>query len=195
MVAKGSLVVGELIRALSLCLKLRHVSPLTHLHIEGEKNAMPDIPVLLIRKCKKWYCKNNNKFLTLFNSYFPLPNQNSWTVFRLSTKASTSVISVLRMQAFMLDAWRRLPRPDRHAGKTGAPTSNLFKWTLSFRMSATPLESDASQALPPKSGAEGMVRAERSRVTLWRWRYQPHSMPLNSFSVSTMASSSILVTQ
>jgi hypothetical protein len=44
MAAKGSLVAGELLRALALRMKQKHVSPLTMLHIAGQKNAMTDIP-------------------------------------------------------------------------------------------------------------------------------------------------------
>jgi hypothetical protein len=42
--AKGSLVAGELLRALALRMKQKQVSPLTTLHIAGQKNAMTDIP-------------------------------------------------------------------------------------------------------------------------------------------------------
>jgi hypothetical protein len=42
--AKGSLVAGELLRALALRMKQKQVSPLTTLHIAGHKNAMTDIP-------------------------------------------------------------------------------------------------------------------------------------------------------
>jgi hypothetical protein len=42
--AKGSLVAGQLLRALSLRLKMKQVSPLTTMHIEGSKNALTDVP-------------------------------------------------------------------------------------------------------------------------------------------------------
>jgi hypothetical protein len=42
--AKGSLVAGELLRALALRMKAKQVSPFTTLHIAGQENAMTDIP-------------------------------------------------------------------------------------------------------------------------------------------------------
>jgi len=171
--AKGSLVAGELLRALSLRLKLRRVSPLTPLHIKGDNNSMTDIPSRSFGSVPKWHCETDAAFLTLFNSHFPLPQQNSWTVFRLSTKLSMRVISVLRMQAFTLDEWRRLPGPGRHVGKTGVPMSNLFEWTLTFRTSTTPPKSDVSRGSQPASDKEDMVQAALSKGTLWRRRFQP----------------------
>jgi hypothetical protein len=44
MAARGSRVAGELLRALALRMKVKKVSPLTPLHIEGKLNAMTDIP-------------------------------------------------------------------------------------------------------------------------------------------------------
>ena len=44
MAAKGSLVAGQLLRALALRLKARRTSPLTPQHISGTKNRMTDIP-------------------------------------------------------------------------------------------------------------------------------------------------------
>jgi hypothetical protein len=119
-------------------MKLRNVSPLTLLHIEGENNTMTDIPSCSFGSVPKWFCKNDAALHTLFNVYFPFPHQNSWTVFCLSTKISTGMTSILWMQAFMLDEWRQLPKPGRHVGKVGVPMSNLFEWTLSFRKSPTP---------------------------------------------------------
>jgi hypothetical protein len=55
MAANGSLVAGQLIRALALRLKQSKVSPLTPLHIAGAKNAMTDIPSRSFNHGKKWY--------------------------------------------------------------------------------------------------------------------------------------------
>ena len=173
MAAKGSLVTGQLLRALALRLKQRHVSPLTPLHIAGEKNAMTDIPSRSFGSEKKWHCTDDNALLNLFNVSFPLPNQNSWTIFRLSSAVSTRVISVLWMQVFSMDKWRRLPRPGKHTGTVGAPTANLFEWTLTYRESSTPQDSASSLALLPACDGEDTVRAEKSRATQWRRRYRP----------------------
>ena len=171
--AKGSWVAGQMLRALALRMKQRHVSPLTPLHIAGEKNAMTDIPSRSFGSEKKWHCIDDSALLNIFNSSFPLPNQNSWTVFRLFSAISMLVISVLQMQAFAMDEWRRLPKPGKHIGPIGLPTANLFKWTLTYRGSHTPQESAYSRASLPACAGEDMARAERLRATQWRRRFRP----------------------
>jgi hypothetical protein len=114
-------------------MKQKQVSPLTTLHIAGHKNAMTDIPSRSFGSEKKWYFKNYDELLTLFNASYPLPNQNSWTVFQLSYEISIRVISVLRMTAFGMAEWRRLPKLGSHTGKVGRATSNLWEWTLTYR--------------------------------------------------------------
>jgi hypothetical protein len=44
------------------------------------------------------------------------------------------VISVLPIQVFGMAEWRRLPSLGSHTGAIGQPTSNLWEWTLSFRV-------------------------------------------------------------
>jgi hypothetical protein len=173
MAAKGSLVADQLLRALSLRMKLRQVSPLTTLHIEGKKNAMTDIPSRSFGSEPKWFCKDNTELLTLFNKTFPIPGQNSWTAFQPSSAICMRVISVLRMMAFGMEEWRRLPSAGKHTGNIGKPMSNLFEWTLTYRESHTPKKSDAS--LDSQEGSEGadLVAAEKSKLTQLQRRSRP----------------------
>ena len=67
-------------------------------HIPGIENALTDIPSRSFGSVKSWECKSDDDVLTLFNKTFPLPQQASWTIFRLSTKVTTRMISALRMQ-------------------------------------------------------------------------------------------------
>jgi hypothetical protein len=195
MAAKGSLVADQLLRALSLRMKLRKVSPLTTLHIAGKKNAMTDIPSRSFGSEPKWFCKDDLDLLTLFNKSFPLPEQNSWTTFRPSSAISMRVISVLRMTAFGMEEWRRLPSVGGFTGKIGRPTSNLFEWTLTYRESHTPQKSDASPASPDASEEEDTAAAEKLKLiqslrhsrplakrSLWHVRTTPQSdqAPTNS---------------
>ena len=110
MAAKGSLVADQLLRALSLRMKLRQVSPLTTLHIEGKKNAMTDIPSRSFGSEPKWFCKDDTELLTLFNKTFPIPQQNSWTAFQPSSAICMRVISVLRTSENTLAALESLCR-------------------------------------------------------------------------------------
>jgi len=81
---RGSMVSAHLIRALALRLKLNGTCPITPLHIAREENLMTDIPSRSFGSEPKWHCKSNTNLLTLLNNLFPIPSQNSWTVFQIS---------------------------------------------------------------------------------------------------------------
>ena len=164
MAAKNSLVAAQLVRALALRLKKSGASPLTPLHIAGVQNAMTDIPSRSFGSEAKWHCKTDCDLLQLFNSQFPLPKQNSWTVYRPSKSICTKVLSVLRMQVTSMDVWRRLPKAGRHTGAIGSPSSRLWEWTLSYRESTTPGECDASQGSPASRGRDTLVEENKSKV-------------------------------
>jgi hypothetical protein len=106
MAAKGSLVAGQLLRALALRMKVQGVSPLTPLHIEGKCYAMTDIPSCFFGSEPKWFCKSNADLCDLFNKKFPLPTQQSWTVFHVSTDLFTKGLSILRMEVSTMEEWR-----------------------------------------------------------------------------------------
>jgi len=173
MAAKGSLVAGQLIRALALRLKTTKVSPLTPLHIEGEKNAMTDIPSRSFNPRKKWYCADDAALCSLFNDKFPLPNQQSWTVFHVSSKIFMKVLSVLRMEPFSMEEWRRLPRAGRHTGAVGEPTASLWEWTLTYRESSTKSLCDTSQGSQELCAKGRTVEAVKSEVEQFLRLSQP----------------------
>jgi hypothetical protein len=83
---------------------------------------------MVIWKQPRLEVRHGQRLLTLFNPLFPLPNQNSWTIFRLNCKVVTSVTSALRTKPFDLAKWRQLPKVGRHIGKIGAPMSDLWGW-------------------------------------------------------------------
>jgi hypothetical protein len=100
---RGSLVADQLIRAIALRMKQLRVSPLTPLHVPGEENDMTDIPSRSFGSVAKWFCKTDEDLLTLFNSSFPLPDQNTWTVYRPSREIVSRICSVLQMQVLEMD--------------------------------------------------------------------------------------------
>ena len=128
--AKGSLVADQLLQVLSIRMQKARVSPLTTMHIAGTRNSMTDIPSRSFGSEPKWLCTSNDQLLTLFNLSFPLPEKNSWTVFRPSCAIFTKLISVLRMQHFKMDEWRRLPAIGKSISPTGAAMLDLFDWSL-----------------------------------------------------------------
>ena len=162
--AKHSRVAMQLVRALALCLQISRVSPLTPLHIAGVYNAMTDIPSRSFGSEPKWLYKTNHDLLTLFNKTFSLPQQASWTVYHPSSTITTRVISILRMQLFTVDEWRRLLKAGRNIGPTGCPTSHLWEWTLTYRKQATNIEHEHSLDLPPESNEARMVEESKSAL-------------------------------
>ena len=159
--AKHSTVAMQLIRALALRLQLAKASPLTPMHIAGVNNSLTDIPSRSFGSDAAWYCKTDAQLLTLFNKTFPLPNQGSWTVFRLSSRIATRVISILRMTAFTADEWRRLPEKGKLIGSVGSPMSSLWEWTHTFAKQPTQSEFVPCLDLPPVSDQEHMVAKSR----------------------------------
>ncbi len=76
------MVAKHLVQALAMCLKIQQACPLTPMHIEGKCNAIADTPSRLFGSIPLWKCETDSNLLTLFNSMFHLPNQQSWTVFQ-----------------------------------------------------------------------------------------------------------------
>ena len=97
MVNRSSQVAGPLLVALTIRLKARQALSLTPLHISGVENGIGDIPSRLFGGTPKWHYKTDEEFLTLFNSKYPLPNQNSWALYCIPNSTYVRVISVLWM--------------------------------------------------------------------------------------------------
>ena len=162
--AKHSMRAMQLVRALALRLQLAEASPLTPMHIAGVNNSLTDIPSRSFGSVAEWHCKTDDQLLTLFNRTFPLPNQACWTVFRISSKLATRVISILQMKVFTADEWRRLPEKGKLTGIVGSPMSSLWDWTHTFMKRPTPKECVPCLDLLHECVPETM--AERSRSEL-----------------------------
>jgi hypothetical protein len=162
--SKRSLVAEQLVQALALHLKTMHTCPLTPMHIEGIHNKIADIPSRSFVSNPAWTCTSNADLLTLFNTHFPLPQQQSWTVYHLNCAAVTCVTSILQMKPFTLDDWRRLPTRGRCIGITGAPISNTWAWIRTYNRSQMPHKSDASQDLQHAHEQGSTDTDDRSRA-------------------------------
>jgi hypothetical protein len=124
--SKHSTVAEHLVQALALRAKQQKACPFTPIHIAGKRKAIADIPSRSFGSNPAWHCTSEDELLTLFNSTFPLPLQQSWTVFHMDCRTVMRVISALRMQPFVSDDWRRLPSPGKLVGKIGQPTMHLW---------------------------------------------------------------------
>ena len=134
---------------------------------------MTDIPSRSFGSEKKWHCKTEDELLTLFNTSFPLPLQNSWTVFRPSSGIKHRIISALRQQALEMDEWRRLPKPGTLIGRIGTATANLWDWTLGFRVSPTETSSNTSTSSWQWCERDTTVMDVRSELQQFQRRSRP----------------------
>lgn len=162
--AKHSKVAMQLVRALALHLQITHASPLKLLHIAGVDNAMTDILSRSFGSEPQWHCTSDTQLLRLFNTSFPLPNQASWTVHRPSSAISTRLISILRMQDFTADEWRRLPVIGKNTGNIGCPTSHLWEWTLSYKRHS--MNAKREHSLVSRRGSDPATMVEESKSEL-----------------------------
>jgi len=168
-----SMVSAHLIRALALQLKLNGTCPITPLQIAGEENSMTDIPSRSFGSESKWHCKSHTNLLTLFNNLFPIPSQNSWTVFQISYTVGMRVTSVLQMKDFTLEEWWRLQKVGKHVGAAGRLMSHLWEWTLSYTTPRSLTESASSQALQDEFIQATMVKENRSKLEASLVQSQP----------------------
>jgi hypothetical protein len=173
MACRSSLIAEQLIRVLALRINSQRSCPLTTLHIAGDQNTMTDIPSRSFGSKPKWHFKTEHDFLTFFNSSFPLPHKNSWSVCQPTSKIAMRVISILRIVPFTLEDWRRLPVFAKNIGNVGKPTRNLWEWTHIFRTQASPHVCEHSQGSWHESAQDILVRESRSKIAQSVARLQP----------------------
>ena len=111
-----------------------------------------------------WHCPNDSSFGLAFNTLFPLPKQNTWTVFRPSNAICMRVISLLRMRHSTLDEWRRIPLIGQTNGKIGAPMSTLWEWTQVCNSRGLQNGSGSSLDTPPAQEQDSTAEEDKSKL-------------------------------
>ena len=173
MASRSSLIAEQLIRVLALRINNQRSCPLTTLHISGDQNAMTDIPSRSFGSVPKWHFKTDDDLLTFFNSSFPLPQKNSWSVCQPTSKIAMRVTSILRTVPFTLDDWRRLPAVAKNIGTAGKPMRSLWEWTHIFRIRASEHECELSPDSWHASARDTLVRESKSNIARSVARLQP----------------------
>ncbi len=171
--SKRSVVAEHLIQALALRAKQHKACPFTPMHVAGKQMAIA-IPSRSFGSKPVWHCQSNDNLLTLFNSTFPLPSQQSWTVFHLDCRTAMRVTSTLRMKPFALDDWRQLPSPGKLVGKIGQPTSHLWVSIRIYNRLPSSNKSAASPVSPSASGQDTTDGDDRYKLQ----QLQAQSLPL-----------------
>ncbi len=182
-----SLVAEHFVQALALRIKTNKTCPLTTLHIEGKRNSTSDVPSRSFGSTPAWHCTSDESFLTLFNSLFPLPSQNSWTGSRLNSKVVMRVISMLRMQHSDLEGWRRLPKIRNHIGTTGACFFNLWEWTHIYRLPLSDYDAGASWDTLHASDLDILVKESKFKLAQSLAQSQPLARRLQWTQISTQS--------
>ena len=164
--SRHSKTAAAILRVLSMRLRLARASPLIAMHIAGEENSISDIPSRSFGGKAKWHCKSDDEFLTLFDAQFPLPSQNSWTVFQIPKKLCTRVISILLTQASEPQEWTRPSNKRTSTSTRGVPMSNLWEWTLGCRKTtpSTSSKSEPSRDLQHESRPDTTATAARLQL-------------------------------
>ena len=124
---------NRLLRVLAVRLRVNRASPLVTKHMAGKQNHLGDIPSQSFGFKAEWHHPADREFLSFFNQTFPLPNQLSWTGFRLRSAVVTKVMSELLTQASPMDEWRQLRKIGQKFGGSGKTIADLTRsirtWT------------------------------------------------------------------
>jgi len=110
-------------------------------------------------------CDDDN-FLLMFNSTFPLPQGSSWTMFRLNNKLSMLVISELCTGPSNLGSWLRFTKNGGSIGRIGTNLPQIVKWTQNSKTLTKRPRSKPSLPLLNRSGqaiAAGDIKCELKR--------------------------------
>jgi len=131
---------------------------------------------------------NNDNFLLMFNSTFHLPQGSSWTMFCLSNKLSTLVISELCNGPLNLGSWLPITKSSGSIGSFRPNLLQTVEWTQSSKtwkkrsrlMPSLTLLNGSGQARPLQSGKLS-VSSDHSSHTLCHqcdvqtgWTPKPH---------------------
>ena len=125
---QSSLVTDQLLKILVLRLRKARVLPLATMHVPGDRNQMTDIPSRLWDSNPAWKFGSHEELLTLFDTSFPLPSKNSWTVFRPSSAIAIAMklIFVMRMKHLEMAQWCQLTKLGRSITPIGSAMPGLF---------------------------------------------------------------------
>ena len=162
--SKISVVAGQLLRPLALRLEMKGASTLTPFHIAGNHNSITNIPLRSFGSEPKWHCKTYADLLILLNNKFLLPKKASCTVLNPTKDISMKLLSVLWMGVTIMEEWNIPGKIGKHTGKIGAPSSHLWKCTLSYRIPQFETRSAACQDLEACCERYILVVANKSKL-------------------------------
>jgi hypothetical protein len=177
MTSSRSRIGHRLVRALMMRINVNESSPLVTVSIQGCRNDMADVASRSFgpagRESSTNFAASNLSFLQSFNSQFPLEQDASWRLFRLSTKLSSLVFSELRAQPQNMDSWRRLTRKGNAIGELGPNSASSVTWTPSSEPSTSPPPLQPCRPLLNSSDVEASAEGGKLALKLFKSRFVP----------------------
>ena len=172
-----SVAAGRLLRFLAIRQRLRQTSSLAPRSIAGEDNEMADIPSRAFKTGE--FFQAQKSLTNYFNSHFPLPQEQSWTEFKVTKKLASRVISCLRGEPLLMEQLRKLPKLGKSTGSIGQNIVTNARWTHTSPASQNPNRQQSSLPSPHESGP-GLTASEiKSEFSLSRTRSRPSPRPSN----------------
>lgn len=177
-----SRIAAKLVRALALRIQANEASPLISLSIAGIENEMADVASRAFGKAQAHPRLNYlaaDDFLLMFNSTFPLPQGNSWTMFQLNDKLSTLVISELRNIPSNLGSWLRITKNGGSIGRIGGSSPGTVEWSPGSNARQQRKRSRPSPVTLSGSGQVTSAEATKSGLKRFKSRFAPSARPAN----------------
>jgi hypothetical protein len=183
MTSSKSKIGHRLVRALMMRINVNEASPLVTVSIAGILNKMADVASRSFGPSSSTsstnFTSSDASFLHSFNSEFPLEQNASWRLFRLSTKLSSLVFSELRARPQNMDSWRRLTRKGNAIGRPGPNSARTVTWTPSSEMSTPTPPSTPCRPLLSSSDVEASAEGGKLALKLFKSRYVPSARNSN----------------
>jgi hypothetical protein len=180
MTSRRSRIGHRLVRALMMRINVNEASPLITVSIQGCRNDMADVASRSFGPDSSAnFTTPDLVFLHSFNSQFPLEQDASWRLFRLSTKLSSLVFSELRAQPQNMDSWRRLTRKGNDIGVLGHSSASTVTWTPSSHQSTQQPPSQPCRPLLHSSDVEASAEGGKLALKLFKSRFVPSARNSN----------------
>jgi hypothetical protein len=182
-------VAARLIRALALRIQANEASPLITVSIAGVDNTMADLASRAFGKHADSSSLTNipddDAFLLTFASTFCLPQNASWTMFRLPKKLSSLVISELRTGPLNMGSWLRTTQKGGSIGRIGHTSPASVEWTHLWNRKRKLSEPDLHAHLPNGSGQERLAKDVESELAPFKSRFVPLARPVSWLDTKT----------
>ena len=196
MTSSRSRIGHRLVRALMMRLNVNQASPLVTVSIQGCRNDMADVASRSFGAASDTssatFESSNLPFIHSFNSQFPLEQETSWQLFRISSKLSSLVFSEMRAKPQTMDSWRRLTRKGNAIGVPGPSSANTVTWTPISATQTQPQPLQPCRPLLSLSDEEASAEGGKLALKLFKSRYVPSARnsnwTLNQTRATKMAS-------